>query len=98
MGGWFCRPLGFRLRGSTVGAGTHEQEHCVVQQIDLENVPLETRFNEEAYPVWKTSFDPATRRQMIDEDLNTARHVVTLLLTIVIGGVLLGAVGVLLAI
>lgn len=70
----------------------------MVQQLDLENVPPETRFNEEAYPVWKTSFDKATRRQLIDEDLNTARHVVTLLLTIVIGGVLLGALGVLLAI
>lgn len=46
--------------------------------------------DENAFPVWRDAFDTETRRKLIDEDLNAGRSVTAVLVTIVVGGLLLG--------
>ena len=55
----------------------------------------DTRLDEDAYPVWKESFDAQTRRDQVDEDLLAGRSVAGLLTVVVTMGVILGAIGVL---
>ena len=55
----------------------------------------DTRLDEDAYPVWKSSFDAQTRHDQVDEDLFAGISVASLLTFIVTMGVILGAVGVL---
>ena len=55
----------------------------------------DTRLDEDAYPVWKSSFDAQTRRDQVDEDLLAGISVAGLLTALVTMGVLLGAMGVL---
>ena len=59
------------------------------------DVGPETRLDEDAYPVWKSSFDAQTRRDQVDEDLLAGRSVAGLLTAVITLGVLLGALGVL---
>jgi hypothetical protein len=47
--------------------------------------------DENAFPVWRDAFDLDTRRKLVDEDLNAGRSVTAVLVTIVTGGLLLGA-------
>ena len=58
------------------------------------DVGPETRLDEDAYPVWKKSFDAQTRHDQIDEDLLAGRSVAGLLTVLVTMGVILGAMGV----
>ena len=55
----------------------------------------DTRLDEDAYPVWKSSFDAQTRHDQVDEDLFAGISVAGLLTFIVTMGVILGAAGVL---
>ena len=59
------------------------------------DVGPETRLDEDAYPVWKSSFDAQTRRDQVDEDLLAGISVAGLLTALVTMGVILGAMGVL---
>ena len=59
------------------------------------NVGPDTRLDEDAYPVWKSSFDAQTRHDQVDEDLLAGISVAGLLTAVVTFGVILGAVGVL---
>ena len=58
------------------------------------DVGPDTRLDEDAYPVWKSSFDSQTRHDQVDEDLLAGISVAGLLTAIVTMGVILGAVGV----
>lgn len=55
----------------------------------------DVRFNEDAYPFWKSHFDEESREAMIKEDLQAGEFVSMELVAIVILGVLIGLVGVL---
>ena len=59
------------------------------------DVGPETRLDEDAYPVWKSSFDAQARRDQVDEDLLAGISVAGLLTALVTMGVILGAMGVL---
>ena len=54
----------------------------------------DVRFNEDAYPFWKSQFDEETRAELVKEDLQAGEFVSGLLFIIVAGGVLLGLCGV----
>ncbi len=54
----------------------------------------ETRLDEDAFPVWKSSFDAQARRDQIDEDMLAGVSVAGLLTVVVTFGVILGALGV----
>jgi hypothetical protein len=47
---------------------------------------------------WNEAFDPQTRHDLIEDDLAAGRSVCAVLISIVVGGLLLGIVAVLLAI
>ena len=54
----------------------------------------DVRFNEDAYPFWKSHFDEEARDAMIKEDLQAGEFVSAELFAIVFVGVLLGLCGV----
>lgn len=57
----------------------------------------ETRFDEDKYPVWKNAFDAQTRHHLMDEDMHAGRNVGGILFILIGIGIVLGLVGVILA-
>jgi hypothetical protein len=54
----------------------------------------DVRVNDAAHPVWLRTFDYPVRYALVDQDLEAGRTVSRILLSIVTGGLILGAVGV----
>ncbi len=66
----------------------------------MSSIPLydqpqhDVRVNDAEHPVWMRTFDYPVRYALVDQDLEAGRTVSRILLAIVAGGLVLGAVGV----
>lgn len=66
-----------------------------MSSIPLPNQPQhDVRVNDAAHPVWMRTFDYPLRHALVDQDLEAGRTVSRILLAIVLGGLILGAIGV----
>jgi hypothetical protein len=64
----------------------------------MATAPLKTPLRQEdELPLWDRLFDQKTRGELIDDDLEAGRKVCGVLITIVVGGLLLGIAAVLLS-
>jgi len=53
----------------------------------------ETLFDEDAFPVFKSTFNAKTRHDLVEEDLTASRNVLGVLVTLVVIGTMLGIIG-----